>query len=335
MKILFLDQFSELGGAQRVLLDTVNASLDRGWEAQAAIPGDGPLVERLQSKGIRVAKIPCGPYRAGRKGLIDLGRFLHDLRQQIGIIRDLSSSFQFDLLYVNGPRLLPVAVSSGGRAAVLFHAHSHMPDGLSAKLAQWSIRRTNATVIGCSNSVLRSLGRPIRPSAYVIRNGVADIPFRPPVFSLDKSWRIGMIGRISPEKGQAEFVRAATQVASEFASARFVVCGAPLFGQERYYEQLRRLAAGLPIEFLGWRDDVAHVLNELDLLVVASRQEGMGRIIIEAFAAGIPVVAFPAGGIPELIADHETGYSGRHQNQTGANTLRFEKCRCVPDGTES
>ena len=47
--------------------------------------------------------------------------------------------------------------------------------------------------------------------------------------------------------------------------------------------------------------DVGHVLNDLDLLVVPSHQEGMARIVLEAFSAGVPVVAFPAGGIPEAV----------------------------------
>jgi glycosyltransferase involved in cell wall biosynthesis len=50
------------------------------------------------------------------------------------------------------------------------------------------------------------------------------------------------------------------------------------------------------------------VLHDLDLLAVPSRQEGMGRIVLEAFSAGVPVVAFPAGGIPEAVIDGVTGF---------------------------
>src|SRR5262249_16875750 len=64
----------------------------------------------------------------------------------------------------------------------------------------------------------------------------------------------------------------------------------------------------LPIEFLGWRQDIAAVFEQLDLLVVPSKQEGMGRVVIEAFSAGLPVVASAAGGIPEVVKDGETGF---------------------------
>ena len=72
---------------------------------------------------------------------------------------------------------------------------------------------------------------------------------------------------------------------------------------------MREAAAGLPIEFLGWREDVNSVLSELDLLVVPSAPvEGTTRVILEAYAAGVPVVASASGGIPEIVRDGETGF---------------------------
>src|SRR5260370_37976584 len=62
------------------------------------------------------------------------------------------------------------------------------------------------------------------------------------------------------------------------------------------------------VVFAGWSDDVASIFAELDLLVIASSWvEANPRVIIEAFSAGVPVVSYPAGGIPELIEDGVTG----------------------------
>jgi glycosyltransferase involved in cell wall biosynthesis len=55
------------------------------------------------------------------------------------------------------------------------------------------------------------------------------------------------------------------------------------------------------------------VLAELDLLVIASKAEGMPRVMLEAFSAGVPVAAFPVGGIPEVITDGETGFLVRER----------------------
>ena len=65
----------------------------------------------------------------------------------------------------------------------------------------------------------------------------------------------------------------------------------------------------MPVEFLGWREDVAAVLDGLDALVVPSlREPGLPRVIPEAWASRVPVVAFVTGGIPEIVTEGETGF---------------------------
>jgi glycosyltransferase involved in cell wall biosynthesis len=310
VKILFIDQFSEMGGAQRVLIDTIDAAQELGWEVDAAVPGAGPLVEHLRSRGVAVTDIPSGPYRSHSKNAADVFRFAFDLRQQIRTIRNLSIHWSFDLLYVNGPRLLPAAALVCARSApILFHAHSHVRQAAAAKFVGWSIRHAGATVVACSASVIGPLhSYATSDKLHVIPNGVAELNFRERPFSRGRSWCIGMIGRISPEKGQAEFLQAAALIAREFENVRFAICGAPLFADMGYENLVHRLSEGLPVEFLGWRENVAPVFAALDLLVVPSQEEGMGRVIVEALSAGVPVVAFPTGGIPEVITDGETGF---------------------------
>ena len=92
---------------------------------------------------------------------------------------------------------------------------------------------------------------------------------------------------------------------------RFTIYGAPLFkdrAAEAYYAQVRTSAVGLPIEFAGWVDDIYACLAELDLLLVPSAgHEATTRVILEAFAAGVPVIAFPSGGISEVVEDDVNG----------------------------
>jgi glycosyltransferase involved in cell wall biosynthesis len=306
VRILFLDQFSELGGGQHALLDTVGAVQLRGWEPHVLLPGPGPLVDALQSRNVAVAEISCGPYGSGNKSIADSIRFTLDLRRQVRRIGDLVADENIDLVYVNGPRLLPAAsLATPRRVPILFHVHSRLR-GSALQVVRWSIRRCAATVVGCSKSVLEPLER----NRHVISNGVRDLGYRERSF--DGPWRIGIIGRIAPEKGQMEFVNAVALLKDPFPLARFVICGAPLFGTgSDYYDAVRLQAHGLPLEFIGWQPDVREVLNELDLLVVPSHEEGMGRIVLEAFSAGVPVVAFPAGGTPEAVVDGVTGFLTR------------------------
>src|SRR5437773_4877026 len=105
MNILFIDQFSEIGGAQRCFLDLLPAIQDRGWTVHAALPGDGPFADRLRALGVPVTRIRCGPYQAMVKSVADFARLPLDVASQVRAIRDRHA----DLLYVNGPRVLPGA----------------------------------------------------------------------------------------------------------------------------------------------------------------------------------------------------------------------------------
>ena len=77
----------------------------------------------------------------------------------------------------------------------------------------------------------------------------------------------------------------------------------------KYNDQVRAAAQNLPVEFAGWVMDVDTAFSALDLLLVPSTgYEATTRVILEAFAAGVPVIAFRAGGIPEVVEYGHTGF---------------------------
>ncbi len=297
MHILFLDQYSDPGGAQQCLLDLLPAVAERGWRAHLAVPGNGELCARARGCGATVDNIECGPFPAGRKSAWDAARFAAQIARLRRRIAELVQRYDADLVYVNGPRLLPAC--DARRHATLFHCHSYLGPSNA-----WIVRRylAGAMVVGSCNFVLEPLRG--HPDLQTVYNGVEGGPRSGPAGGR----RVGVIGRIAPEKGQAEFLLAARLV----PDARFVICGAPLFGEDRaqaYAAELRRLATGLPVEFLGWREDVREVLRDLDVLVVPSIvPEATTRVVLEAYAAGVPVIASPVGGIPEVVEDGVTGY---------------------------
>ena len=111
MKVLLLDQFSELGGAQRMLLDLLPALHARGWQPYLGLPGAGPLGRRARDLGFEVSPIDCGPYASGEKSAADFWRFATGIRNLAKQIRALTAQIQPDLVYINGPRLLPAAAT--------------------------------------------------------------------------------------------------------------------------------------------------------------------------------------------------------------------------------
>jgi len=109
MNILFLDQFSDLGGAQRCLVDLAPALLDRGWPVHVAAPGSGALRNRIEALGGSYYQIHARPYQSGGKSIRDLLRFPIELPALAREIAGLAEKCRADVLYVNGPRLLPAA----------------------------------------------------------------------------------------------------------------------------------------------------------------------------------------------------------------------------------
>ena len=118
---------------------------------------------------------------------------------------------------------------------------------------------------------------------------------------------VGAAGRLSPEKGFKHLVDAAASVLRDFPSAGFV-----LFGDGPLREPLcRQIAAkGLADKFIlaGFHSDLDYFFPHLDLLVQSSFTEGLPNVVLEAYAAGAPVVATAVGGTPEIIEDGVSGY---------------------------
>jgi glycosyltransferase involved in cell wall biosynthesis len=309
MRLLLLDQFSDPGGAQQGLVELLPAMRDRGWEGLLGIPGEGELFERARELGFQAECLKCGPYASGRKSLRDAAHFLREAPVLARHIARMARRARAQLVYVNGPRLLPATALANIDAPVLFHAHSYIGPGLTRKLAGMSLRRKNTCVLGNCEFVAAPW-RDFVPSGRVrvIYNGVGPAPPLPRTGSRPT---VACIGRIAPEKGQLEFLEAARRIHRAFPECRLRIIGAALFaepGAERYDRAVRSAAADLPVEFAGWLTDIYAALAGIDLLLVPSApHEATTRVILEAYAAGVPVIAFRSGGIPEVVDDGQSG----------------------------
>ena len=125
---------------------------------------------------------------------------------------------------------------------------------------------------------------------------------------------IGTTCRVSPEKDQETFLRAAARVAAQEARAFFVIVGDDSIASNNagYMDSLKALTRELGIEqrtaFIGRRSDMPAVCNGLDVVVDAALREAFGMVVVEAAACGKPVVGTRAGGIPEIITHGEDGF---------------------------
>jgi glycosyltransferase involved in cell wall biosynthesis len=232
----------------------------------------------------------------------------------------LLNTWKIDCLYVNGARFLPPAAWVARRRSVplIFHCHCRLSQQTAIRVAGESLRISRGHVIACCHHAAEPLkGYVLDDCVSVLYNGVAGYSHAS-LRELGTVRRIGVLGRIEPEKGQLEFVQAVRLIAPTFPDCRFVVVGAPVFSTSTYYNSVVKASEGLPIEFAGWQHDVSAVFSKLDLLVVPSTPlDATPRVILEAFTAGVPVVALPSGGIPEIVIDGRTGFLARHVTVEG------------------
>lgn len=117
---------------------------------------------------------------------------------------------------------------------------------------------------------------------------------------------VGMVGRFSQQKAPLDFIKAVAEVLRRRNDVRFVLVGDGELKQQMY-ELAEKLNVDSRLLFLGFREDVPELLQVLDVFVLTSLWEGLGRSLTEAMYTGRPVVATRVEGVPELVQDGKTG----------------------------
>jgi len=127
---------------------------------------------------------------------------------------------------------------------------------------------------------------------------------------------VGFVGRLEPVKGPDIFIEAAARIAQGAAGVRFLVTGDGSL-RSTLEERCRALGISGKTTFVGWVEDPDAAFSGIDILVVPSLNEAVGRVILEAAVRGIPSVAARVGGIPEVVCDGQTGLLVRSRDVQG------------------
>jgi glycosyltransferase involved in cell wall biosynthesis len=219
-----------------------------------------------------------------------------------------------------------VAARLAGVPVVVHTYHGHVLHGYYTPLRSWLLRRAER-VLGALSDRLVTVSEQVKRDLVSYRvaspEKIAVIPLgldlepflesagyrrklRRELGMSNGELLVGIVGRIFPIKNHRLFLEAAAQVAAELETARFLVVGDGVL-RPAMEEYARTLGLGDRVIFTGWRRDLPLIYPDLDVLVVCSDNEGTPVSAIEAMAAGCPVVATRVGGLPDLIAEGETG----------------------------
>ncbi len=325
MRVLYLNPFSQqVSGPDESLLTLLGALIPMGVEAHLVLPRPGPQVPRYEALGVKVHYAPLTILKR-RPGL---GAVLLPFRLARGVaaVALIARRERVDLVHTNMEVVLDGAIAS--RLLRIPHVLHYRGNTLDRPQLVFDVltrfwTATAEKVFCISNATAeifrkRGLGRKVQ----VIYNPV-DVEAFASAQRSDEVRRelgagpgdilVGTVGRIHPRKDIATFLRAASIVAKELPRARFVVVGAAEVLEEIAYDRkMASLAEELHLAtrlvWAGARRDMPRVLKALDVFVLCSRNEGFGRVVAEAMAAGTPVVASREGAMPELVGDGHLGF---------------------------
>ena len=239
-----------------------------------------------------------------------------------------------DVIHANSARagLLAHLAGIAGGPGVVVHIHDELPDGLVARMVRAVLLRRSAALIAVSEFTRTALlkGYPnSRATVRILINPIdagqllAATPDRSVARDVlhirQETPLMGVVAQITPWKGQDTVVRALPDVLKNVPQAHLLIVGEARFvgppgryDSRAYLAELEGLVDALgvahAVTFCGHRDDVPTIMRALDLLLVPSWAEPLGRSMLEAMVLETPVLATNRGGPAELIIDGESGY---------------------------
>lgn len=319
INILFFSRVPKIGGGETSLL-AILKGLDKIREIPVfAAVEDGPLTQEVKKLGVKVRF--CGPVPTGllsirpksvfRKIIYVLGvgpalwRLYRILKDEEIEIAHANEALEAAFL------CLPCFAAGVPLIWTVRNLFTMRP--LYRFLYFWS-----AAVMSVSQAAAaplafleqkRAVGG-LKPKVKVIYEGI-DVPsLTKPPFGR-KPYTSAIIGRLSPDKGQELFLKAAALVSQKTDQVKYLIVGDTHLGDPEYAGFLKRLAPDLGLRdnlrFTGFESDIWKLLSQVDVVVMACPIEAFGRATIEAMAAARPVIGIRAGGTAEIIVDDVTG----------------------------
>lgn len=303
-RVLHLIDTGGPGGAETVYLRLAAGLAERGWDSVLGVPEDDWLAAALRQQGLQ-------PVHLGTDRALDLG-FARRLRKEI-------RSRRVDLVQAHllGSSVYASMACLGTRVPVVctFHGQPDIPPGgRFSSLKTTLIGRRENRIVCVSHSLERYFRQQgfLTGDIHVIHNGV---PLQAPAEGDGKRLRaelgipadaplFGAVGNIRRSKDYPMLIRAFAEVSRDLPDAHLLIAGhgdGPLLAD---LESLRRsLRLEGKVHLLGFREDVEHVLSTLDVYVLSSSDEGFSLALVQAMAAGLPIVATRCGGPEEIVGD--------------------------------
>ncbi len=322
-EIIYFTESSGYGGSERYLIDLAPKARDVAEEVYVALPfrrNNERLRKQLRSRGITVLEIP--QYKAA---------YLVNFLIAVRFLRARPTAFlHFSLPYPDCCRWVLLAAALLRRKYLIsellvpenpfkagwYFMVTHLIFNRLKKFSYDKARKVIAICETMKEILVNSYGMPSE-KIVVIYNGIDVATVKTPLSGRDGLMRefgiaegsliVTTVGRLTAQKGHIYLLRAVEKLLAEYPSIVLLLVGdGPLKGPIGAEIKKRNLVAA--VRMTGFRDDFRDILAITDIFVFPSLNEGLSYILLEAMAAGNPVVATDVGGNKELVVDGQTGH---------------------------
>ncbi len=330
MKVLYVNHTSRLSGGERSLLDLLSRLPEDVSPVVACPPGS--LGDALGGMGVEWHGVPEA----------DASLRMHPIHTPIGVaalatgavlVRLMAAQVGADLLHGNSVRaslIASLATRLGGPPTIA-HVRDCLPPGNLSAATLLAATGGASVVLANSDHTRRNVQRAIGGGRTPIRVAYSPVDldrFNPDRFDRSHARAalglapaapvLAVVGQLTPWKGQDDAVRIVARLKRTHPGVRLLIVGTATFvsratrhDNEAYVRRLHELIETHGVQqevgVLGERPDVPAVLRAIDLLLVPSWEEPFGRVIVEAMAMGVPVVATSVGGPSEILRNGVDG----------------------------
>lgn len=326
MVLLSVHNSADIYGASRCLERTLRLFVEDGHTVHAVLPHAGPLQRLLEADGVRVHLLPQlaiidrSQLSTSAGKLLFPFRFLLSTAQLVALIL----RHRVEVVHTNVAVLpaAPLAARLTGRRSVWHLREFFSEFGSLWRFYQHYMGAASSRILTISHAVEQQFTPELRRKCTTVYDGLdpeaershpeAVQAFR--TLAGNPQQLVGVVGRIKwVRKGQEVLVEAAALLRERFPGVRYMIVGSVSAGNEDHLLRLEQLiqARGLEGSFIFTGDvaDTRDVYKAFDITVVPSIQaEPFGLVVMESMAVGTPVIGSRCGGIPEQVADGETGF---------------------------
>jgi glycosyltransferase involved in cell wall biosynthesis len=293
-----------LGGGEKSFLDLIS-HLPEPWDLLTVLPVEGELADSLRQKGIKTEVIPLPSIKPW---------FVFKILWSLKRYFDLFRRYHPDLIYANGSRsgFYGGLIGRMLKIPVIWHCRIADPDIYLDPL----LCRLSCKIIANSQATAKRFKPRFQRKVKTIYNGI-DIEWlqntaikKPDLIQPD--WKVILVvARISRWKRHDLAVSAFEKIASSDTKIHLVCIGAEDKLEPEWYNYLmnstKQSKFSDRIHWIGQVADVRPWYRSADILLLPSENEPFGRVLVEAMASGVPVVATRSGGIPEIITHGQDG----------------------------